>query len=68
MCVLRSQTFSFVSLFPVQQTMSGIGHHVNKFFVFFRGLATNTTLNVRNNNNVVLYILDTGSGYCSVAI
>ena len=31
---------------PVQQTTSGIGHRVKKFF----GLATNA-LNVRNNNN-----------------
>ena len=36
--------FFFCSLFPVQQTTSGIGHR--SFF----GLATNT-LNVRNNNN-----------------
>ena len=34
----------FCSLFPVQQTTSGIGHRVNSFF----GLATNTP-NVRNN-------------------
>ena len=38
--------FFFCSLFPVQQTTSGIGHRVKYFF----GLATNT-LNVRNNNN-----------------
>ena len=38
--------FFFCSLFPVQQTTSGIGHRVSSFF----GLATNT-LNVRNNNN-----------------
>ena len=37
--------FFFSSLFPVQQTTSGIGHRV-KYVVFF-GLATNT-LNVRN--------------------
>ena len=37
--------FLFCSLFPVQQTTSGIGHRVKEFF----GLATNT-LNVRNNN------------------
>ena len=36
--------FLFCSLFPVQQTTSGIGPHVKYFF----GLATNT-LNVRNN-------------------
>ena len=35
----------FCSIFPVQQTPSGIGHE-SSFF----GLATNT-LNVRNNNN-----------------
>ena len=40
--------FFFCSLFPVQQTTSGIGHSV-KYGSFF-GLATNT-LNVRNNNN-----------------
>ena len=34
------------SLFPIQQTTSGIGHRVKYFF----GLATKT-LNVRNNNN-----------------
>ena len=37
--------FFFFSLFPVQQTTSsGIGHRVKSFF----GLATNTTLNMRN--------------------
>ena len=40
--------FFFCSLFPVQQTTSGIGHRV-KYQVVFFGLATNT-LNVRNNN------------------
>ena len=40
--------FFFCSLFPVQQTTSGIGHRPCK--VAFFGLATNT-LNVRNNNN-----------------
>ena len=39
--------FFFCSLFPVQQTTSGIGHRVKSSFF---GLATNT-LNVRNNNN-----------------
>ena len=39
--------FFFCSLFPVQQTTSGIGHRVSK--VVFLGLATDT-LNVRNNN------------------
>ena len=40
------------SLFPVQQTTSGIGHRVNKVgtIVVFFGLATNT-LNVKNNNS-----------------
>ena len=38
--------FLFCSLFPVQQTPSGIGHRVKKQFF---GLATNT-LNARNNN------------------
>ena len=38
--------FFFCSLFPVQQTTSGIGHREVGFF----GSAANT-LNVRNNNN-----------------
>ena len=38
------------SLFPVQQTTSGIGHRVKYLLAVFFGLATNT-LNVRNNNN-----------------
>ena len=38
----------FWSLFPVQQTTSGVGHHVGK--VAFSEMAANT-LNVRNNNN-----------------
>ena len=38
--------FFVCSLFPVQQTTSGIGHRVK----YFWGLATNT-LNMRNNNN-----------------
>ena len=41
--------FLFCSIFPVQQTTSGIGHRVKYLIVFF-GLATNT-LNVRNNDN-----------------
>ena len=44
----------FCSLFPVQQTTSGIGHRV-KYSSFF-GLATNT-LNVRNNNNNKICII-----------
>ena len=43
--------FFFCSLFPVQQTTSGIGHRV-KYLVVFFGLAT-STLNVRNNNNSI---------------
>ena len=38
--------FFFCSLFPVQQTTSGLATVLSSFF----GLATNT-LNVRNNNN-----------------
>ena len=38
---------SFCSLFRVQQTTSGIGHHIKYSGIFF-GLATNT-LNVRNH-------------------
>ena len=37
------------SLFPVQQTTSGIGHRV-KYLVVFFGLATKR-LNVRSNNS-----------------
>ena len=38
----------FVSLFPVQQAIGGIGHRV-KYKQLFRG--KQNTLNARNNNN-----------------
>ena len=41
--------FFFCSIFPVQQTTSGIGYHVKWFF----GLATNS-LNLRKNNDGVV--------------
>ena len=45
--------FLFCSLFPVQQTTSGIGHRVKYFF----GLAT-STLNVKNNKGLVFAAYD----------
>ena len=61
--------FFFCSLFPVQQTTSGIGHRV-KYSGSFFGLATNT-LNVRNNNNnlnayLLLIVTDILILYCSI--
>ena len=45
--------FFFCSLFPVQQTTSGIGHSVNRFLRVGTTTTTTTTtntLNVMNNN------------------
>ena len=52
--------FFFCSLFPVQQTRSGIGHRV--FLSFFLGLPTNTLI-VRNNDNIAAYTL-----YCGLPL
>ena len=67
------QTFSSNSIFPVQQTMNGIGHRVNRFF----GLATNTLRNKRRrdfpsqrsraNSSVNVYLTPTYDAACNLA-
>ena len=54
--------FLFCSLFPVQQTTSGTGHHV-KYLVVIFGLTTNT-LRVRNNNNNNITSIDARTRRC----
>ena len=59
--------FVFV-FFPVQQTTSGIGHNPPCKKVFFFGLTTNTTLNVRNNQcNILSYVL-AYRAFCSCCV
>ena len=50
----RCQSFSFSSLFPVQQTTSGIDDCVKSFFC---GLATNLLKNVRKQQRKIVFFL-----------